>query len=350
MDSNKLIVKHNYLVQARYKLSLNEQKIILYALSKINKEEDKFNILKFEIKEFTNLIGTTEKRYEEIRKIVRSLRNKEIKIDTKDNELITGWLSSIEIKKNSGIIELEFSEKLIPYLLQLKEQFTKYQLKNILHLKNKYSIRMYELCKQYESIGKREFKIKELKEMLGCEGKYKDFRNFKKFVLDIVTKEINEYTDIDIDYNKITEGRKTTGIKFSIKDKVDEEDLILNNLYSDEEIENIKMKSGLCKENFKNKQILGLYTIAVEKVDSSDVDPFEYIRLNYETMIAKNTARNKYTYLKNSLEEDWASAMNQIKFNFNLNQDRIKELKEEIEKTDSEIVKQILQQELDKLV
>lgn len=350
MESNNLIVKHNYLIQARYKLSLNEQKIILYAISKIDKEQKRLNVLKFEVKEFTSLIGTTEKRYEEIRKIVRSLRNKEIKIHTKDNELITGWLSSIELKKNSGIIELEFSEKLMPYLLQLKEQFTKYQLKNILYLKNKYSIRMYELLKQYEKIGNREFKIQDLKEVIGCEGKYKDFRNFKKFVLDIVTKEINEYTDINISYHKITKGRKTVGIKFIIKYKPDEQDLLVEYLYSNEEIENIKMKSGLNQEEFKDKQIMKLYELSVKKTDNINIDPFEYIRLNYLDMIKRGTAKKKFPYLVKALKEDHAKAEKQLRFKFDLNEDKISELQEQIEKTDNELVKQILKQELNKII
>lgn len=55
----------------------------------------------------------------------------------------------------------------MPYLLQLKERFTRYELKNILYFKNKYSIRIYELLKQYEKIGKREINIKELRGYLG---------------------------------------------------------------------------------------------------------------------------------------------------------------------------------------
>lgn len=171
-----LIVKHNELIQARYDLTLNEQKIILYAVSQLDRDKEKFNILSINIREFFELLGTTQERYTEIREIVRELRKKEIIINTDERELIIGWLSSIDYLKDEGIIELEFSEKLIPYLLQLKKRFTRYELKNILYLKNKHSIRIYELLKQYEKIGKREFELEEFKKLLMIEGQYEEVR------------------------------------------------------------------------------------------------------------------------------------------------------------------------------
>ena len=123
-----IVVKHNDLIQARYNLTLNQQKIILYSISKINRRENSFPKIKIELKEFAKLIGNTEIRYTEIREIVRELRNREIIIKIGPNELITGWLSSIEYIDNEGAIEIEFSKKLVPYLLQLKEQLESYDL------------------------------------------------------------------------------------------------------------------------------------------------------------------------------------------------------------------------------
>ena len=64
---NKLVVKANKLIEARYNLSLNEQKVILYAVSKLDREKDKFNILELETREFVKLLGTTSSRYVEIK-------------------------------------------------------------------------------------------------------------------------------------------------------------------------------------------------------------------------------------------------------------------------------------------
>lgn len=321
MNENDVVIKHNRLIEAKYNLNSNEQKIILFAASKLDR--DRFNIIQIHTREFTDLLGTTSERYSEIRELVRELRKKEviIKLDnSKEKELITGWLSSIEYK-GDGIIELEFSQKLVPYLIQLQKLYTKYELRNILYLKSKYSIRIYELLKQYESIGKREFKVDEFKKIIGCdENKYTRMYDFEKYVLKFSQEEICNLTDICFEYEKIKIGRKVTSIKFSIESKIEKKEPIVDIFYSRKEIETIKLKSGLDYENFNSKQVMELYEIAVSKTDSEDLDPFEYIRINYENMINLGTVRNKFSWLRKALENDYAKAAVQIKLSYSINE------------------------------
>lgn len=319
---NNLIVKHNQLIEARYDLTLNEQKIILYSASQLDRKKERFNILSFNIREFFKLIGTTQERYTEIREIIKSLRSKEITIKKQNSELITGWLSSIEYLENEGIIELEFSEKLIPYLLQLKEKFTRYDLKNIINLQNKYSIRVYELLKQYEKIGTREIEIKEFRKYLGIEeNEYKKFSNFENRILKTTKEEINTYTDLNFDYKKIKTGRTITSILFQIDPKDQEKEIYIEYLNQSYDIKEFKNKSGLEKENFDSQQIINLYEIAVEKlIDEyeNETDLFEYIKINYLFMLEKDNIRNKFAYLKKALREDFACARGQIKLDFKI--------------------------------
>lgn len=302
--NNSLVVKSNELIQARYNLNLNEQKIILYAASKLDREKNKFNILEIQSSEFMKLLNTTQFRYTEIKDLVSELMKKQVSIATKKSDLVVNWVSSIEYIKNSGVIEIEFSEKLIPYLLQLKREFTRYQLENILNLKSKYAIRIYELMKQYETIGKREFKLNEFKKILYCDGMYKDFRNFDRVVLKVTKDEINECTDLIIDYEKIKTGRSITSILFKIKSKNQDEEIFTN------DIADLRNKMNLKSVNFNDRQILDIYEKAVERAGNEDIDIFEYIRLNY--IHIKDKARNKYSYLLTALENDYASAIPQI--------------------------------------
>ncbi len=350
MSENNLIVKHNKLIEARYKLNLNEQKIILYAVSKLDREKKDFDVVSFDIKDFTEIIGSKGKRYDEFRETARELRKKEIIINTEDKEIITGWLSSVRFYKNTGKVTLKFDDELIPYLLHLKKHFTRYELKNIRNLKNKHSIRIYELMKQYESAGHRSFEIDKFKEILGCEDRYSEFKYFKRDVLDISIKEINKHTDLTADYEKIITGRKVVGLKFTINAKLDKQELLIKALYSNEEIENIRIKSGFDNNRFNNKQIMELYTIGVQQTDNMDIDSFEYIRLNYQSMIQKGAVRSPFAYLKKALEQDFANAKHQLKFNFNIDEDKIRKLKDEIDRTDNSFVRQILQKELAELL
>lgn len=311
---NSLVVKSNDLVEARYKLNLNEQKIILYAVSKLDREQDNFNLLSLEVKEFTELLGTGTDRYGEIREVVRELRKKEVIIDAPGGEIITGWLSSIQNK--DGVIELEFSQKLIPYLLQLKECFTRYQLKNILYLKNKYSIRIYELMKQYQTIGHRQFTIEELKDLLMIGDKYSEFKDFNKYVIKATMEEINTHTDINIDIKLLKRGRKVVAVKYIIQSKEQEYINYLNQNYP---IKQFKAECGLDKENFNSKQVIELFEIATDVLEDAEQEQlFDYIKLNYNFMIQKKSITNKFAYLKKCLREDLAVARGQIKFNFRL--------------------------------
>lgn len=303
---DNLIVKSNQLIEARYDLNLNEQKIILYAISQINRDNKSFNSIELNITEFTDLLDTKGKRYEEIRNIVRDLRKKEIIINTEDKEYITGWLSSITFSKNTGKIKIRFDDDLIPYLLQLKNRFTRYQLRNILYLKSKYSIRMYELLKQYESIGKRNFSLKELKKILFIDDQYIRIYDFERFVLIPAKDEINKYTDIKIDYEKQKRGRKIVGIEFLIESKAQDNQIYIDYLEEYYNISEMKNKMGLTEENFNSIQIMDLYTKSIEKTNSGEIDPFEYIRLNY--LYIKDKSRNRFTYLMEALDKDYTKA------------------------------------------
>lgn len=307
---DSLVVKANQLVEARYDLNLNEQKILLYAASKLDREQDHFNYIELDINEFTELLDTKGKRYEEIRDIVRELRRKEVIINTDDKEYIAGWVSSITFYKNTGKIKLRFDDDLIPYLLQLKKKFTRYQLKNILYLKSKYSIRIYELLKQYESIGKRELELQELKKILFIENQYNRIYDLKRFVLTPAIKEINDYTDINISYDDVKKGRKITGFVFDIKPK--DQDLYIEYLNQYYNIRDMKAKMGLSNENFNTKQIINIYSKAVEKAGNEDIDIFEYVRLNYLYVKEKGSARNIYSYLLSAIANDYAVAAVQL--------------------------------------
>lgn len=309
---NSLVVKGNKLVEARYTLNLNEQKVLLYAISKLDRDKPEMDWVELDIKEFTDLMEIQGKQYDQFRATVRSLRRREVIIDTEQEELITGWLSSIRFYKNTGVVKLKFGDGLVPYLLQLQKTFTSYQLKNVLHLDSKYSIRIYELLKQYQGYKKptkdREFDIQDLRDKLGiAKDEYKRFVNFETRVLKTSMQEINQHTDVKMTYEKIKNGRKIVRIRFTVKYPDAELCEKLEKLY---DIPDLKRNCGLEGENWSAKQIVELYEMAVSKAE--DVDVYSYIRMNYEKMIQDGKARNKFSYLKKSLAEDYAKAYTPI--------------------------------------
>lgn len=220
------IHKANELIEASYRLTTQEQRIILLMISMLNPYDEKeFQALRINIKNFIELVGVKGKsKYEEIFAITAKLRKRNLIIRKKDSELIIGWLSSAEYFKGQGYVELEFSPKMKPYLLQLKELYTPYSLKDVIQLKVSYSVRIYELCKQYQKFGERYFELEELKTILGIEkNKYKMYGDFKRRVLIPVVKELNKKTDLLIKLEQKKKSRKVIGIKFVFSHKKSKE-------------------------------------------------------------------------------------------------------------------------------
>ena len=111
-----------------------------------------------------------------------------------------------------------FDPKLRPYLLELKSRFTAYDIRNVLTLQSSYSIRIYELLKQFERIGERTFRIDDLREVLGISTKqYKRYNDFKRFVIQQAYQDLKRHTDINFEYEEIKEGRRIASIRFIIQ-------------------------------------------------------------------------------------------------------------------------------------
>ncbi|MBF8984828.1 replication initiation protein [Lutibacter sp. B2] len=157
MSKNYVVTKANALIEASYRLSVGEQKLILLLASMIQPDDKEFKTYQISVKSCMEWLGVTNKnKYKQIEKITKELMTKVLVVHKEKSILQISWISSAEYFKGQGIVELCFDPKLKPYLLQLKENFTTYRLKNIVQLKSYYSIRIYELLKQY---GAKRFSI-----------------------------------------------------------------------------------------------------------------------------------------------------------------------------------------------
>jgi plasmid replication initiation protein len=222
MEKNYVVTQSNHLIEARHTkpLTSREQKIVLTMVSMIQPTDKDFMDYRISIREFHEMLGLSgREHYTEIKEITKELMSKSVEIPKADGSwLLANWVSSAEYIKGEGAIALSFSPKLLPYLLQLKTAFTSYQLSNILSLKSTYSIRLYELMKKWQHLGRWECPVDDLKLKLGiAEGMYKQYGHFKSKALNVALKEINEKTDLLIKVKEIKKGRKVDKIEFSIQ-------------------------------------------------------------------------------------------------------------------------------------
>ncbi len=220
---NSLVVKSNHIIEASYKLSLQEQRIILYMASMIQPNDEDFKPVRIDIKKLVQILDLEAINHTHMQQTTKDLLEKVLTIRQARSTLQIGWLSSAEYFHGEGFIELEFSPKLKPYLLQLKERFTKYAFSYVIRLKHTYSIRFYELLKQYENLGgQRSFDLENLREILGIgENEYKLYGDLKKKVIVPAKKEFDlkynkQELDFTFEYEEQKEGRKVIGLKFKI--------------------------------------------------------------------------------------------------------------------------------------
>lgn len=226
MKKNKLIVtKSNTLIEAGYRLSLDEQRLILLAIGKIESKdttltsEDLFIVSAKEFAVFSN--GDTRNSYRDIQSAAEDLYERSITFYEKDTGsiLVTRWVSAVKYHENTGTVQLRFAPDVLPLLTQIKSHFTQYNLENISNLTSIHAIRVYEFCLQYLTIGSRDIGLQEFKFLLGIEDQYPAFKALNQWVLKPSINQINKHTDIKIKVIPVRELRKIVSLKFEIESK-----------------------------------------------------------------------------------------------------------------------------------
>lgn len=224
----KLIVKSNHLIEASYHLTLNEQRVLLIAITQIHRKngfssDDVFTIhardfaTQFEL----NLDGV----YGELVKVAERLFERHVIINQPDpnnpkiKKLRTRWISSIIYIPDDGLLLIKFSQDIIPLLTLLERQFTKYKIESISKMTSIYAVRLYELIMQWESVAQREVDINWLKMQFQLETKYHAMKDFKKYVIEPAITQINAHSDLQVSYTQRKTGRVVTHFTFVFSPK-----------------------------------------------------------------------------------------------------------------------------------
>ncbi|MGF0109410.1 replication initiation protein [Clostridium sp. SGI.024] len=278
MNKDYIVTKSNTLVTANYDLSLQEQKLILTLASMVQPNDEEFKEYEFKIKEFMELLGVdTKTKYTEIPKITKELMKKVFEIREGKDIVQLSWLSSARYKTGNGVVVLKFDSSLKPYMLQLKELYTSYKLENILSLRSKYSLRLFEVLKSNQFKKYWIVELDEFKKILGVtEKSYSVYQNIKNRIIIQAQKELKEKTDIKFDFEEIKTGRKVTSIKFYIHSNkaknttkinsiqaIDEVSATIEEDIQDDIISKVKnIIKRVCNKNISDKSANEIYKAA----------------------------------------------------------------------------------------
>ena len=227
---NGLVVKDNALINASYNLELTEQRLIMLAI--INARESGHGItadskLEIHASDYAKLFNVSiDASYKALREAVNNLFERQFSFKEADKKGNIGtvksrWVSRIKYIDTTATLEVTFAPDVVPLITRLEQHFTSYQLKQVIQLKSKYSIRLYELLIAWREVGKvPQIELSDFREKLGIDAdEYVRMSDFKVRVLEPSIKQINEHTDILVTYEQHKKGRTITGFSFKFKQK-----------------------------------------------------------------------------------------------------------------------------------
>jgi plasmid replication initiation protein len=296
LKKDYLVVKRNVLNEMRStSMTLQELRLFIIYLSRINPMDKSTRIVRFPIDDFLNIVELSFPNIPYFKSIARNLLNKSVEIPTERGGFVMFNLFSVfkvDMDENrEWYVEITATDEAMPLLFDYQSDFFKYQLWNALSLKSKNQLRMYEILKQYEWIGRRVITVKDLKGMLGInKDEYFQYRDFKRDVLEVCREALAEHTDITFTYKvskRIGKGGKIHSLEFTItknkdyKNKLELEKFI--NLHTQNIID------GECSE----------------KLNLNDIDPNEAMELvdrgeitgrDETIIILRDIMQNEFTF------------------------------------------------------
>jgi plasmid replication initiation protein len=217
------IRQHNAITTARYDYTACQLDILFYLLSKLKKDDGTHQEYKIHI---ADMEAVTQRKwnYQQLREATADMGSRIFEVDSSKSYKQLWMFQKVEYIKGQGYMVIRLSEDMRPYLFELKDNFTSYQLHSALKLSSKYAKRIYQLASQWKDIGETktynldDFKVMlKLKDPAGNEPEqFERISDFKKFVLDIAVRQINEHTDLKISYELIKQGRAFQSVRFYV--------------------------------------------------------------------------------------------------------------------------------------
>jgi len=271
------VVKNNALIQINANLSINEQKIFNFILFCVRENKLKNNVLLTSVKEINNFIGVYI-NHKQIRANFKNMIKTIVEVDVLKNDTVKWEISTLirKVKYNDGDISILLEEELVKKILN-PNRFTHLNFTLINHFKSKFSIRLYELAmssmkKDNAYIQLPKFDIDTFKQLMGIDIKnqYTRFAHLKSKVIDKAVSEINETSDITINYTLIKSGNQYSHIKFHTKYKNNN----LENNFKAIEFQNpvLLIFTDKYLPKYANKKIVGYINgdkVIFDKKDSS---------------------------------------------------------------------------------
>ena len=230
---NNLVVQANELVLAAYTMTTKEKQLLLSCISRIDSRPSAANITKqtkftVTVEEVAKIFfndRTKKNAFRDLEQASNRLFDREVLIALDDDKTLrTRFVSGVLYDPKGDQITITFAEDVLPYLTQLKANFTKYKLMEVSELSSIHSIRLYELivCWIGQFQYSKRFDLDDFRYVMGIKDKYKQFGQLRERVIETAIEEVNESTNykITVEYHKKSRGKGYAGLTFKFHKKI----------------------------------------------------------------------------------------------------------------------------------
>lgn len=237
--NKKTVVMGNPLIEAAYQLTNMEQRIISLMVAQIDdKRDEQVYTYEFNSIEFAEILGlaTTNTRWDQIRDVLIKLKRRVVLIPPKytarKGEGIAGWITYAELIHEEGIVQIEADKRIAPFLIQLNNNWTKFQLAEVLTFRGAYTIRIYQWLMQARNLPSQASKstsgawyvrlrLSTIRERLKMQDpktgeitKYPRWPDFRRKVIEPAVVEISAKSSMSVSWDAIKRGKSVTEIMF----------------------------------------------------------------------------------------------------------------------------------------
>lgn len=229
IQDRQLIVKSNHIIEASYRLSVAEQRVILSAISQVRRDKPVTDEVMYSVtaSDLAQLCGTDPKTaYRDLQNAAERLQTRRVSLVLEPDGItirskrrrVTCWVQTVDYIDQEGRVEMRFGKDILPYLTGLQREFTRYALSDVAKMTSAYGIRLYELLVQWKG-GHREVALDDLRRWLQLEDRYPSIKDFKRWVLDPAVEQINEHSPLMLTWSQRKTGRKVTHLVFDYAPK-----------------------------------------------------------------------------------------------------------------------------------
>lgn len=226
MNKNMRVYKANAVIEACYDLSVAEHRLLLACFAQIGKDPTDERLYRVHSRDIAALANIDPgDAYRDAATATERLFERYVEVFEGPNGTAPPrkrkfrWIQEAVYAEGEGYVDVRLSTSILPYVNNLLEQYTVYNMQDVARMTSRYAIRVYELLIQWRRRGYREVDIEWLRRALGVGEKYPNFKDFRRWVIKQAVDQINERSPLDVHWEERKTGRRVSHIKLYFDEK-----------------------------------------------------------------------------------------------------------------------------------